>query len=136
MSGSEARGGDSPASPEVFAPVTVSRPLPLFVYGSLRDPAIRRRLLGRRGDFTTRPARLEGYARQAVAGFGYPFIVPSGPEACVEGELLEGLGQREYAILDAYEDVEDGLYLRVRVTVQTPDGPVDAWVYVRGPHAP
>ena len=63
-------------------------------------------------------------------------MVPAGPDAQVEGDLLLGLREIEYAILDVYEDVDDGLYVRVGVTVETPDGPVDAWVYRRGPAAP
>ena len=39
------------------------------------------------------------------------------------------------AVLDQYEDVDDGLYVRAAVTVQTPSGPVDAWAYLKGPAA-
>jgi gamma-glutamylcyclotransferase (GGCT)/AIG2-like uncharacterized protein YtfP len=115
----------------------VSRPL--FVYGSLRDPRVRARLLGERADLTTRPAVLRGHARQATPDFDYPFVVPAGRGDLVDGELLLGLGPADYAILDSYEDVDDGLYQRVAVTVETPDGPVEAveaWVYLKGPATP
>ena len=98
--------------------------LPLFIYGSLRDPGVRARLLGERTDLTTCPAVLHGHDRQMVPSFGYPFVVPAAPDATVDGELLLGLQQADYEILDEYEDVDDGLYVRARVTVQTPDGPV------------
>ena len=109
--------------------------LPLFVYGSLRDPDLRTFLFGERADLATRPANLPRFSRHHSAAIGYPYIVPD-PSSRVEGELLLGLGAGDYAILDAYEDVEDGLYERVAVTVETPEGPVSAWTYARGPKAP
>ena len=109
---------------------------PLFIYGSLRDPAVRARLLGDRPDLTTCPAVLHGHARQTGPGFGYPFVVPAAPDAQVDGDLLRGLHDADYAILDAYEDIDDGLYVRVAATVETSNGPVDARVYLRGPAAP
>ena len=39
-------------------------------------------------------------------------------------------------VLDRYEDIDDGLYSRALVSVQTPGGLQDAWVYLRGPAAP
>jgi gamma-glutamylcyclotransferase (GGCT)/AIG2-like uncharacterized protein YtfP len=110
--------------------------LPLFVYGSLRDPRVRARLLGRDTNLATRPAILRGHARQMVPDFGYPFVVAAAPESQVDGEVLLGLQTHEYAILDAYEDVDEGLYVRVRVSVETPDGALEAWTYLKGPTAP
>ena len=34
-----------------------------------------------------------------------------------------------------YEEVDDGLYVRAGVTVETPGGPMDAWAYLKGPAA-
>lgn len=110
--------------------------LPLFVYGSLRDPRVRTRVLGERPALTTCPAILRGHERQMVPGFEYPFLVPAEADASVDGELIVGLADADYPILDRYEDVDDGLYVRARVTVEAPDGPVDAWAYLRGPAAP
>lgn len=107
--------------------------LPLFAYGTLMDPAVRARVLGPRPNLTARPARLAGYRRVVVAGFEYPVIAAGTPEDCVEGQLLGGLTPADYAILDEYEDVGDGLYARVRVVVETQAGPEAAWVYVQGP---
>ena len=109
---------------------------PLFIYGSLRDPRVRARLLGERTDLTTCPAALQGHARQMVGGFDYPFVVPSAPDDQVNGEIILGLSDADYAILDQYEDVDEGLYVRTTVTVETENGPVDAWTYLRGPAAP
>jgi gamma-glutamylcyclotransferase (GGCT)/AIG2-like uncharacterized protein YtfP len=109
--------------------------LPLFVYGSLRDPRVRARLLGQDRDLRTCPAVLRGHARQEAPGFDYPFVVPADADARVEGELLLGLEAADYAVLDRYEDLEDGLYRRVAVTVETPDGRADAWTYLKGPAA-
>jgi gamma-glutamylcyclotransferase (GGCT)/AIG2-like uncharacterized protein YtfP len=110
--------------------------LPLFIYGSLRDPEVRVRLLGGRTDLSTRPAVLHGHARKMVSVFDYPFVVPATPDSRVDGELLVGLKQADYEILDEYEDVDDGLYWRTIVTVQTPAGPERAWVYLKGPSEP
>jgi gamma-glutamylcyclotransferase (GGCT)/AIG2-like uncharacterized protein YtfP len=110
--------------------------LPLFVYGSLRDPRVRTRVLGHRTDLTTCPATLYGHERQLVPGFDYPFLVPAAADASADGELILGLSDADYPILDAYEDVDDGLYVRERVTVETADGPADAWGYLKGPAAP
>lgn len=111
--------------------------LPLFVYGSLRDPRVVARLFGARSDLRTGPATLPGHERQTVPSFGYPFLVPADGDARVDGELLLGLTADDYRILDRYEDLDEGLYVRAIVTVQTADGlVVDAWAYLRGPNAP
>jgi gamma-glutamylcyclotransferase (GGCT)/AIG2-like uncharacterized protein YtfP len=108
---------------------------PLFVYGSLRDPRVRARVLGRQ-HVTVCPATLRGWARQTVPSFNYPFLVPAAPEALIAGELMLELRAADYARLDDYEDTDSGLYVRHRATVETASGPVDAWVYVKGPAAP
>ena len=110
--------------------------LPLFIYGSLRDPDVRVRLLGQRTDLSTCPAVLSGHTRVLVPGFGYPFAVPAASDAQVEGDLLLGLRPADFDTLDAYEDVDDGLYQRVVVTVETPGGRERAWVYLKGPAEP
>ena len=109
--------------------------LPLFIYGSLRDPHVRTDLLGERTDLATCPATLHGYVRELVPGFEYPFVMPAGSDIAVDGELLLGLTDDDYTILDRYEDVDDGLYVRVMVTVETEDGPLAAWTYLKGPAA-
>jgi gamma-glutamylcyclotransferase (GGCT)/AIG2-like uncharacterized protein YtfP len=111
--------------------------LPLFIYGSLRDPRVRARLLGERADLATRPAVLHGYARIMIPDFDYPFVVPTDADAQVDGELLLGLRSADLALLDTYEDVDEGLYERVVVRVQTRDGEMmDSWVYRRGSGTP
>ena len=109
--------------------------LPLFIYGSLRDPGLRDFLFGERPDLATRPATLRGFSRHHSDAIGYPFVIPDA-EAQVEGELLYGLRADDYVVIDAYEDVADGLYARVQVTVEAEVGPVAAWTYVKGPNAP
>ncbi len=107
--------------------------LPLFVYGTLMDPSVRARVLGARPHMTVRPARLAGFRRVVVPGFQYPVIATGAPSDRVDGQLLGGLTSEDYAILDEYEDVGDGLYARVRVVVDMDDDTVAAWAYVRGP---
>mgnify|MGYP000892159246 CR=1 FL=1 len=110
--------------------------LPLFIYGSLRDPGVRALVLGRRTDLTTQPAVLRGHVRTTVPDFDYPFVAPADPDDRVDGELLLGLGDADYGLLDEYEDVADGLYVRAEIQVETPTGSETAWVYLRGPAAP
>jgi len=110
--------------------------LPLFVYGSLRDPLVRARLFGPRADLTTCPAVLPGHVRLMVPSFDYPFLVPAEADIRVDGELLLGLTAEDYGVLDRYEDLDDGLYVRETVAVQTAGGSVEAWAYLRGPRAP
>ena len=113
--------------------------LPLFVYGSLRDAAVRARVLGgRRGapPIATEPAMLRGYVWQMAPGFGYPFVTPGAADDAVDGEILHGLAADDYARLDRYEDTDSGLYVRVRVSVETAHGPAEAWTYCKGPNAP
>jgi gamma-glutamylcyclotransferase (GGCT)/AIG2-like uncharacterized protein YtfP len=71
-----------------------------------------------------------------VPGFGYPFVVPAEADAEVAGDLLIGLTSADYTLLDEYEDVDDGLYQREVVTVETPNGARRAWVYLKGPAEP
>ena len=107
--------------------------LPLFVYGTLMDPAVRSRVLGTGRNVTDRAARLAGYRRVNIPGFEYPVIAAGTSGDSVEGRLLGGLTPEDYALLDEYEDVDGGLYERVRVAADTEDGRVPAWVYVEGP---
>jgi len=131
MAASEAVGGSAKAPDGDTA--DMSTELPLFVYGTLADPAVRANVLGDRPNVSARPAALVGYRRLRVPDFEYPLIGTGGPEDRVDGQLLGGLTVADYAILDQYEDVSDGLYARVRVTVTLEDGHGDAWAYVQGP---
>jgi hypothetical protein len=96
----------------------------LFVYGSLLDPALRKRLLGRQVDAI--PARLDGYERRQQR---YLFILRcDGAET--EGALLRDLSDRDLEILDAYEEVP-ALY--TRELVQASDGQgmlLKCWTYI------
>lgn len=107
--------------------------LPLFVYGSLCDPRVRRAVLGHEAA-DLEPAVLEGYRRVWLLGFGYPFIVPSLGSA-VEGLLLFGLSAQDYDRLDEYEGVALGEYRRavVEVTLRATGRPVRAYAYLVGP---
>jgi len=96
----------------------------LFVYGSLMDPAERIRLLARVVEAV--PARLAGYERGQKR---YYFVVKRA-DAITDGAILEGLGPRDFEILDAYEDVPT-LYTRERIEVLTVDGRrSECWIYL------
>jgi len=97
----------------------------LFVYGTLRDARLVRRLVGR--TFPGVPAELEGwrFIPPHASRSGYPEIVPD-PASRVEGLLLLGVDPASLRRLDLYEEG----YVRRRVRVRTQDGTVDAEVYV------
>jgi gamma-glutamylcyclotransferase (GGCT)/AIG2-like uncharacterized protein YtfP len=107
----------------------------LFVYGTLREPAVRRRVLGGHREIATCPAVLLGHDRRLFPGFEYWFVVPAEADARVDGELMLGLSDDDLVILDDYEDLDAGLYVRAMVRVETADGERDAWTYRRGPAA-
>jgi gamma-glutamylcyclotransferase (GGCT)/AIG2-like uncharacterized protein YtfP len=101
--------------------LTVAR---LFVYGTLLDPAVCGRLLGRAPEACD--AILAGYSQRAVRGKSYPAVIPD--DACrVAGLLLCGLSEGDLAALDVYEGDE---YARIEVSVETDAGLARAWVYV------
>src|SRR5258707_330426 len=96
----------------------------LFVYGSLMNPAERVRLLKR--PIEASPARLPGYERGQKR---YYFVVKR-TGAITDGAILEGLDSRDFAILDAYEEVPR-LYIRERIEVFGADGrPLKCWIYL------
>jgi len=96
----------------------------LFVYGSLMNPAERVRLLKR--PIEASPARLPDYERGQKR---YYFVAPR-TDAITDGAILEGLGPRDFAILDAYEEVPR-LYTRDRIEVLAADGrTITCWIYL------
>lgn len=109
--------------------------MPLFAYGTLLDPAVRRH------HFPHAIAAHVGTSRGRLVNLGaYPgLVLPEdlGPDERVHGELfvhpeLDGFLPR----LDAYEDflgwgqVLDSLYRRTLAEVDTADGAVLAWTYL------
>lgn len=99
----------------------------LFAYGTLQDARQRAAVLG------GAPARVVG--RGSVAGVlydlgDYPGLVPGGAGR-VPGLVVELADAAALARLDAYEDVDAGLYARQWTTVRLDaGGECDAWVYV------
>ena len=97
----------------------------LFVYGTLCDVALVRRLTGR--TFVMEPAFLGGYRRFEPPG-SYPYITPE-PAGGVHGQLFRYVDAAALRALDAYED-EGRLYRRVdvQVTVAERNEPAQAYV--------
>ncbi|WP_431954631.1 gamma-glutamylcyclotransferase family protein [Nocardia lijiangensis] len=75
----------------------------LFVYGTLQFPVVLRELIGRCPDLS--PAVLPGWRVAALPGRVYPGLVAAA-RATARGVVLSGLGAREWAVLDAFEDDE------------------------------
>lgn len=99
---------------------------PLFVYGTLRDDAWRRAILG--ADYPGTPATLAGW-RCIGTSSGYLTIrrtLPRLDVARIEGVLvvLDPVG---WEVADAWEEAR---YERIEVSVSTMAGALDAIVYV------
>ena len=97
----------------------------LFVYGTLRDAELVKRLTGR--VFDTHTALLPGY-RKVSPSDSYPYIVADA-SAHVEGWLLINLDSEALSALDHYE-AEGELYRRTVVEVVVSGQPRTAMTYV------
>ncbi|MEU5876095.1 gamma-glutamylcyclotransferase family protein [Spirillospora sp. NPDC047279] len=93
----------------------------LFVYGTLRFPAVLAVLLGRVPALA--PATAAGWRVRALPGVVYPGLVAD-PGGVAEGLLVTGLDDAERRLLDAYED---DLY---EPTLLALDDGREAWAYV------
>jgi gamma-glutamylcyclotransferase (GGCT)/AIG2-like uncharacterized protein YtfP len=102
--------------------------LPLFVYGTLRDPLIVRSLVGA-VVWKTEPAIALGRRHQVSAS--YPAVSFQSPEDEIQGELLWLAPEAfENAIrrLDDYEGSPE-VFRRVRIRVRLKEGHVQAYSY-------
>jgi gamma-glutamylcyclotransferase (GGCT)/AIG2-like uncharacterized protein YtfP len=89
--------------------------LPLFAYGTLRDPDYQRELFAR--TFKMEPATVSGFAIRSTGG-GYLAAAPQ-PGAAIAGMLVD-LDAAAYVIADAWED--RSVYDRVEVQACRADG--------------
>lgn len=83
----------------------------LFVYGTLRDPELRERLLSRA--VPSSPATLPGYRAARLRNRVYPGLLPA-PDATAVGALID-VDDRELLVLDRFEGEQ---YRRIGVRVQ------------------
>lgn len=95
----------------------------LFIFGTLRDDALRDLVLGRR--VTPRPAALAGHRVMRVNGEVFPMAVPS-PGACLEGALLDLTAEEMTRVVYFEDEVEFGL---AEISVDTPAGPERAVMF-------
>lgn len=102
----------------------MTRELPLFVYGTLLTEGGQGHLLpGRR-----RPGRVLGHLYRLEAG--YPALVVDHGGNWVHGEWLDPVNPKRLRMLDLYEGVDQGLYRRAPVWVQTTTVRFEAWSWV------
>src|SRR5690606_35152445 len=95
-------------------------PLPLFVYGTLRDLDLVAAVLGRPLHVSAvHAARAPGWRAVHYPGRSYPALVRA-PGAAAEGLLVTGLTPFERDLLDAYEGDE---YRRAPVATMLVDEP-------------
>jgi hypothetical protein len=97
--------------------------LPLFVFGTLRDPLVLSLVLGRgSGAVATRAAELPGHVTVTLPGETYP-VLQACPDARVCGLLLEGLQAGDMSRIEFFEGEE---YAFEVATVHAAAGPVTA----------
>jgi gamma-glutamylcyclotransferase (GGCT)/AIG2-like uncharacterized protein YtfP len=111
---------------QVIGAPTVERNI--FVYGTLTDQHVFTVVTGVQKRMES--AVLDNYAKISSLK-SFPYIQPL-PGGRVEGFLIPAVDDATLARLDQYEN-EGGLYLRRQVTVQTANGPREAFAYVAGP---
>lgn len=101
--------------------------LPLFVYGTLRDPDILAAVLTHPWPAAqSAPAKAPAYRVIAYPGRTYPVLVASTQDTA-PGLLLSGLSAMDLARLDAFEGDE---YHRATITVLSELTPTLAFVYL------
>lgn len=88
----------------------------IFVYGTLRDPELQIRIIGRTID--GQPDQLAGYSVHYLV---YPVALPD-DDGVIDG-LIYHVTEAELDKIDAYEG---SAYVRVRVTLASGQ---DAWFY-------
>jgi hypothetical protein len=94
--------------------------LPLFVYGTLRDPELLAAVLGRALRLgTIHPARAPGFKAVHYPNRIYPALIRS-PGTAAEGLLVIGLSPFERDLLDAWEGEE---YRRAPIATMLMDEP-------------
>lgn len=77
-----------------------------FFYGTLRDPDVRRAVIGPRVDrIAIAPARLPGYECVFLRGRSYPVLRPA-PGGSVEGVLADHVDAAQAARIDRFETGE------------------------------
>jgi gamma-glutamylcyclotransferase (GGCT)/AIG2-like uncharacterized protein YtfP len=102
------------------------RPVPLFVYGTLRDFNLRKAVLGYTlGQGSVIPARLPGFRVVHLPGRTYPGLLLAKDET-TSGALLQDLTEADRKRLDAYEGSE---YRLDHVTVECEGNSIAAAVY-------
>lgn len=90
--------------------------LPLFAYGTLLHPEFVANLLER--PFIPESAELFDFALVHLHGLPYP-VVEAVPGSKVQGRLYRHLTDEDFARLDAYEGVAEGLYQRATAEIAT-----------------
>lgn len=97
----------------------------LFVYGTLRDPQVQKKVFGRVVGGS--PDKLCGYVKQMIEVEGeiYPVLVLSNSNNDRVDGLVLGVSEKELRSADEYET---GAYERVKASLESGN---KAWVYIK-----
>ena len=112
------------------SPIFLSK---IFVYGTLMvDEVLSRLGLKINSKFE---ARLNQYHRVCIQGADYPVAVLTGQQQdYIHGTVIE-VNSSDLSMMDFYEEIQDGIYLRCPVKVYESKGqPHDVQIYLKGPN--
>ena len=100
----------------------------LFAYGTLLDETLVRDLLGRVP--RSQPAVLKGFRKGRHPTAPHETAEPD-PSSTIPGRMYEDVSADEFDRIDVYEEVPEGLYRRIVVTVEIGPWRADAWMYCK-----
>lgn len=108
----------------------------LFTYGVLMHPELLQTLTGR--TFIMAPVTLHEFRRYALEREGWPKapVIVEEPGSSVHGVLVRNVDEDSVELLDDFEEVELGLYVKQQVKVVDDRGRIlEAIAYVAGPES-
>ncbi|WP_127025122.1 gamma-glutamylcyclotransferase family protein [Rheinheimera mangrovi] len=106
----------------------------VFVYGLLMLPEVVYAITGKH--YVMQQASLSDHKRYGLQQNSADTPIPAlahCPGHLQHGQVLLGVLPDELALLDFFEELDSGLYLRQQVRVQSEGVWLDAWCYVVGP---
>ncbi|MEK9179992.1 MAG: gamma-glutamylcyclotransferase family protein, partial [Patescibacteria group bacterium] len=105
-------------------------PMTLFAYGTLKEPSILRRLIGRVPEM--KPAVLRGFrlVRPPFRRWKMYFMAVPSRGSIVRGKLISGLVKNDMVKIAEWEDVPEKVWIRGRVVASVGGRPIKTFAYL------